>query len=92
MPKVYIKCTHCGEMRLVEDGGKEFGGDFVVKKDDEFLVKHCVETSAGFRKVVRTVILMGICEKCCYRILNTGRKMVLRNSWSSVSRKDQLDD
>lgn len=92
MPKVYIKCTHCGEMRLVEDGGKELGGDFVVKKDDDSLVKHCVEASAGFRKVVRTVILMGICEKCCYRILNTGRKVVLRNSWSSVSRKDQLDD
>ena len=92
MPKVYIKCTHCGGMRLVEGGGKELGGDFVVKKDDEFLVKHCVETSAGFQKVVRTVILMGICENCCYRILNTGRKVVLRNSWSSVSRKDQLDD
>lgn len=92
MPKVYIKCTHCGEMRLVEDGGKELGGDFVVKKDDEFLVKHYVGILAGPQKMVRIVILMGICENCFYRILNTGRKVVLRNSWSSVSRKDQLDD
>lgn len=65
MPEVYIKCTHCGELKLVEKG--------------------CDEASGA-------IILPGICAECFCRVLNTGRRVLLRKDWTQISLKDQLDD
>jgi len=38
------------------------------------------------------IILPGVCAECFCRILNTGRRVLLRKDWTQVSLKDQLDD
>lgn len=76
MIKRYVRCLHCGELRSVEN----------CLEGEKY-----GELERGTERECR-VIVFGFCDACLYKILNTGRKNFIKNEWSQVVLKNQLDN
>ena len=76
MPRIYIKCLHCGEIKATSVGERGFFIDEACNKEERF----------------KFVILVGVCSFCQCKNINTGRSLILKNELTQVALKDQIDD
>ena len=77
MSKKYIRCLHCGELKLV---------------DNCCLVRNQEGVREGRDGEGVAVVGFGVCEVCQSKSLNTGRKNFMKNDWSQIFLKNRLDD
>ena len=73
----YIRCLHCGELRLA---------------DECCLVRNREGDREDRDSEGMAIIVFGVCEVCQSKTLNTGRKNFMKNGWSQISLKNRLDD